>query len=96
MGPSISQRQKTRTPENLDKACEAAGLEELPERYKSEREFYRDLMYEFWILFDDKMRSICGVEIDLDLDHVCMDCGGDVGRAKIPHAATTVEKTTPL
>ena len=27
-------------------------------------------MYEFWILFDDKMRSICGVEIDLDLDHV--------------------------
>ena len=31
--------------------------------------FYRDLMFEFWILFDDKMRSICGVEIDLDLDH---------------------------
>ena len=32
--------------------------------------FYRDLIYELWILFDDKMRSIKGVEIDLDLDHV--------------------------
>ena len=59
-----------RTPANLDKACAAAGLDELPERYKGERGFYRDLMFEFWILFDDKMRSICGVEIDLDLDHV--------------------------
>ena len=59
-----------RTSENVTKACAAAGLNELPERYKGEREFYCDLMYEFWVLFDDKMRSICGVEVDLDLDHV--------------------------
>jgi hypothetical protein len=72
-GPYLSEGESYQTPrtvENVDKACAAAGLDELPERHKSERDFYRDLIYELWILFDDKMRSIKGVEIDLDLDHV--------------------------
>ena len=72
-GPYLSEGETyctPRTSENVAKACAAAGLNELPERYQGEKEFYCDLMYEFWILFDDKMRSICGVEVDLDLDHV--------------------------
>ena len=54
-----------RTPENLDKACAAAGLDELPERYKGERGFYRDLMFEFWILFDDKCGASVGWRLTL-------------------------------
>ena len=72
-GPYLSggeSYQTPRTAENANKAaCAAAGLDELPERHRSERDFYRDLIYELWILFDDKMRSIKGVEIDLGLDH---------------------------
>ena len=29
--------------------------------------YYADLVYKFWILFDNKLRAIKGVEIDIDL-----------------------------
>ena len=57
-GPYLSEDESYQTPrtaENVNKACAAAGLDELPERHKSERDFYRDLIYELWILFDGKM-----------------------------------------
>ena len=71
-GPYLSEGESYQTPrtaKNVNKACAAAGLYELPGRHKSDREFYRDLIHEFWILFDDKMKSIKGVKKDLDLDH---------------------------
>ena len=56
-----------RTPENVAAACKAMGLDDLPEKDRGERKFYVDLVYELWVLFDDKLRAIAGVEIDLDL-----------------------------
>ena len=51
-------------------ACKAMGLDDLPEKDRGERKFYVDLVYELWVLFDDKLRAIAGVEIDLDLGDV--------------------------
>ena len=51
-------------------ACKAMGLDDLPEKDRGERKFYVDLVYELWVLFDDKLRAIAGVEIDLDLGGV--------------------------
>ena len=59
-----------RTPENVAAACKAMGLDDLPEKDRGERKFYVDLVYELWVLFDDKLRAIAGVEIDLDLGDV--------------------------
>ena len=59
-----------RTPENVAAACKAIGLYDLPEKDRGERTFYVDLVYELWILFDDKLCAIAGVEIDLDLGGV--------------------------
>ena len=59
-----------RTPENVAAACKAMGLDDLPEKDRGERKFYVDLVYELWVLFDDKLRAIAGVEIDLDLGGV--------------------------
>ena len=71
-GPYFSEGESyqiPRTAENVNKARAAAGLDELPERHKRERDFYRDLIYELWILFDEKMGSIIRAEVDLNLDH---------------------------
>ena len=40
------------------------------EKGGAEKKFYADLIWELWILFDDKLRAIAGVEIDLDLSDV--------------------------
>ena len=50
--------------------CSEVGLDELAEEDKAEKKFYADLIWELWILFDDKLRAIAGVEIDLDLSDV--------------------------
>ena len=46
------------------------GLDELPEELAGEREYYRQLVYDYWILFDGRLRAIKGVEIDVDLSDV--------------------------
>ena len=72
-GPYLEEGERYKTPrtvENWDKACAAMGLDDLPEEDLDEREFYRSLVWELWILFDDKLRPIKGVEIDLDLSDV--------------------------
>ena len=46
------------------------SLDELSEDKKDERQFYVDLVYRFWVLFDDKLRAIKGVEVDIDLSDV--------------------------
>jgi len=43
------------------------GLDDLAEKDRGERKFYVDLVYDLWILFDDKLRAIAGVEIDINL-----------------------------
>ena len=45
-------------------------LDDLAEKDRGERKSYVDLVYELWILFDDKLRAIAGVGIDLDLGNV--------------------------
>ena len=59
-----------RTVENWEKACAEMGLDDLHDDDKSEREFYADLVWHLWVLFDDKLRAVAGVEIDLDLSDV--------------------------
>ena len=53
-------------------ACKAVGLlvDELSAEDAGERQFFADLIRELWVLFDDKLREIAGVEIDLDLSDV--------------------------
>ena len=72
-GPYLKEGEKynlPRTKENVEKACKEAGLDDLPEKYKGERDFYRKLIYDHWVCFDGILRPICGVEIDLDLSDV--------------------------
>ena len=59
-----------RTRENWEKACKELGLDELEAEDQGERAFYADLVWDLWILFDDKLRPIHGVEVDLDLSGV--------------------------
>ena len=72
-GPFLPEGQSYTTPrtkENLEAAYEAVGLNNLDVEDKDERGFYVDLIYDLWVLFDDKLRAIVGVEIDLNLDNV--------------------------
>ena len=62
--------QTPRTKENWHKACAELGLDELPAEDAAERDFYANLVWDLWILFDDKLRPISGVEIDLDMSGV--------------------------
>ena len=43
---------------NVDAACEAMGLNALAEEDLDESPFYRLLIYDHWVLFDDKLRAI--------------------------------------
>ena len=54
----------------MARACNEMSLDDLSEDKKDEREYYADLVYKFWVLFDNKLRAIKGVEIDLDLGDV--------------------------
>ena len=72
-GPYLAEGERYKTPrtvENWIKVCSEVGLDDLAEEDKAERKFYADLIWELWILFDDKLRAIAGVEIDLDLSDV--------------------------
>ena len=72
-GPYLAEGERYKTPrtvENWNKVCSEVGLDELAEEDKAEKKFYADLIWELWILFDDKLRAIAGVEIDLDLSDV--------------------------
>ena len=54
-GPYLDEGERYKTPrtvENWDKACAAMGLDDLPDEDLDEREFYRSLVWELWILFD--------------------------------------------
>ena len=61
---------RPRNEENVAKACREMGLDELPEDLAGEREYYRQLVYDYWLLFDGRLRAIKGVEIDVDLSEV--------------------------
>ena len=61
---------KPRSHENVEAACEAMGLNALADEDKDERPFYRQLIYDHWVLIDDKLRAIKGVEVDIDLRDV--------------------------
>ena len=72
-GPYLAEGETYKTPrtrENWEKACRAVGLDDLSDEDKPEREFYANLLWELWVLFDDKLRAIAGVEVDLDLSDV--------------------------
>jgi hypothetical protein len=56
-----------RTEENIDKAAEGMGLNDLNSELVGERQYYRDLFYEFWLIFDGLLRAIKDVEINVDL-----------------------------
>ena len=62
-----------RTAENWARACKEAGLDDLAAEDAAEREYYGNLMWDLWVLFDDELRAVVGVEIDLEvgisLDH---------------------------
>ena len=69
-GPYLEEGERYQTPrtaENVAKACDAMGLNTLAEEHKGEREYYAKLVYDLWVLFDDKLRAVKGVKIDLDL-----------------------------
>ena len=59
-----------RNSENLARVCKEMGLDELPDELKAERPYYESLVYDYWILFDGRLRAIKGVEIDVDLSEV--------------------------
>ena len=46
------------------------GLCELSSQLAGEESHYRDLVYEFWIVFDGLLRAIKGAEINVDLTGV--------------------------
>ena len=72
-GPFLAEGECYKTPrtkENVAAACKAVGLDELSAEDAGERQFFADLIRELWVLFDDKLREIAGVEIDLDLSDV--------------------------
>ena len=48
-----------RTQENITKAAKQMGLYD--QDNEGEKEFYEHLIYENWIMFDGRMRSIKGV-----------------------------------
>ena len=56
-----------RTPDELEKVYKEMKLDELPEDKRHLVRRFRELVYEFWVLFDGKMRAVKGVELDLDL-----------------------------
>ena len=72
-GPYLDEGKKYHTPrteENVDKAAEDMGLNDLNSELVGERQYYRDLIYEFWLIFDGLLRAIKGVEIHVDLSGV--------------------------
>ena len=72
-GPYLDEGQKyhtERTDENVEKVCKQMKLDELPDELKGERDYYKQLVYDYWILFDGLLRGIKGVEIDVDLSKV--------------------------
>ena len=76
-GPYLARGEKyktPRTPENVRKAAEEIGLYDLDDDDQSEQQFYIDLIRELWVLFDNKLQAVAGVEIDLDLSDVHVDC----------------------
>ena len=53
-GPYLKEAERyilPRTKENVDKACQEAGLNDLPEKHEGEKEFYRKLIYGHWVCF---------------------------------------------
>ena len=56
--------------DNVYKAAEDMGLNDLNSELVGERQYYRDLIYEFWLIFDGLLRAIKGVEINVDLSGV--------------------------
>ena len=59
-----------RTPVNVAKSCDAMGLNNLSVDKLGEKSYYEQLVYDHWVLFDNKLRAIKGVQIDLDLNGV--------------------------
>ena len=67
-GPYLDEGEQYHTPqteENVDKAAEDMGLNDLKSELVGERQYYRDLIYEFWLIFDGLLRAIKGVGITL-------------------------------
>ena len=72
-GPYLDEGSKyqiPRTDENVEKAADDMGLNKLSSALKGERQYYKDLIYEFWLVFDGLLRPIKGVEIHVDLTGV--------------------------
>jgi hypothetical protein len=72
-GPYLEEGECYNTPRsavNVDEACAAMGLDTLSPANVGERPYYRQLVYDHWVLFDNKLRAIKGVNIDLDLKGV--------------------------
>ena len=72
-GPYLDEGKKYHTPrteENVAKAAEDMGLNDLNSELVGERQYYRDLIYEFWLIFDGLLRAIKGVEINVGLSGV--------------------------
>ena len=71
--PYLEEGESYHTPRsaaNISKACEEMGLDKLSVENQGERPYYADLDYDHWVLFDNKLRAIKGVDIDLDLQGV--------------------------
>ena len=69
-GPYLDEGQKyhmSRTPENVKKAGDDMGLCELSSQLAGEEFHCRELVYEFWVIFDGLLRAIKSVEINVDL-----------------------------
>ena len=63
-GPYLEEGESYQTPrtaENVEKACKEMGVYTMMD--DSEQEFFRSLVYRHWRLFDDKLRSVHGVEL---------------------------------
>ena len=59
-----------RTPENLAQALQDMKIDEIPLAYAGHRQTLEKLVYHYWVLFDGKMRSVHGVELDMNLSHL--------------------------
>ena len=69
-GPYLDEGKKyhaPRTEENVGKVAEDMGLNDLNSELVGERQYYRDLIYEFWLIFGGLLRAIKGVKINVVL-----------------------------
>ena len=68
-GPYLDEGERYHTPrtaENVAKACKDMGIDDFVGDKEGEKEFYKKMVYDKWILFDGKLRAVKGVLIDID------------------------------